>query len=262
MSAFLSAGPQNTYPAGADADADATPVRSRPLLRPAPVSEPPYDDELTDVAPRRMLPLRLVPVPAEWIGPFEEPGGAPFADELPFEEPAPAPPSAPRMLDLSSFEAQPTSRSGLPDPGPVAAALVRAMLEVFAGRRPVQQLMGRTSDDVYATLLARAGRRRGRYAVARDPLTGTARTAAPAAGREAGPPRSSTRSAVPGPSTSPAAAGCGAGMPRLCSVRVSEPADGVAEVSAVVRHGARTRAVALRLEGMDGRWQCTVLSVL
>jgi hypothetical protein len=45
------------------------------------------------------------------------------------------------------------------------------------------------------------------------------------------------------------------------SVRVTEPADGVAEVSALVRRGLRVTAVALRLEGMDGRWQCTALEL-
>jgi hypothetical protein len=45
------------------------------------------------------------------------------------------------------------------------------------------------------------------------------------------------------------------------SVHVAEPADGVAEVSALVRHGLRCTAVALRLEGMDGRWQCTALEL-
>jgi hypothetical protein len=44
-------------------------------------------------------------------------------------------------------------------------------------------------------------------------------------------------------------------------VRVTEPADGVAEVSALVRRGLRVTAVALRLEGMDGRWQCTALEL-
>jgi hypothetical protein len=43
------------------------------------------------------------------------------------------------------------------------------------------------------------------------------------------------------------------------SVHVTEPADGVAEVCALVRRGARSSAVALRLEGLDGRWQCTAL---
>jgi hypothetical protein len=45
------------------------------------------------------------------------------------------------------------------------------------------------------------------------------------------------------------------------SVHVSLPADGVAEVAALVRRGARSTAVALRLEGLDGRWQCTALEL-
>ena len=45
------------------------------------------------------------------------------------------------------------------------------------------------------------------------------------------------------------------------SVHVTEPADGVAEVTALVRRGLRCTAVALRLEGMDGRWQCTALEL-
>lgn len=45
--------------------------------------------------------------------------------------------------------------------------------------------------------------------------------------------------------------------PRVGSVRVCEPADGVAEVAAVVHGPQRTRAVALRMEGMDGRWRVT-----
>ncbi|HEU4913524.1 MAG TPA: Rv3235 family protein [Actinomycetes bacterium] len=45
------------------------------------------------------------------------------------------------------------------------------------------------------------------------------------------------------------------------SVHVTEPADGVAEVAAMVRRGLRTTAVALRLEGLDGRWQCTAIEL-
>jgi hypothetical protein len=45
------------------------------------------------------------------------------------------------------------------------------------------------------------------------------------------------------------------------SVHVSEPTDGVAEICALVRRGARSTAVALRLEGLDGRWQCTALEL-
>jgi hypothetical protein len=49
--------------------------------------------------------------------------------------------------------------------------------------------------------------------------------------------------------------------PVLRSVRVTEPAESVAEVSAVVLFGDRIRAVALRLEGLDGRWTVTALHV-
>lgn len=49
--------------------------------------------------------------------------------------------------------------------------------------------------------------------------------------------------------------------PRVRSVHVDEPRDGVVEVCAVVQHGPRCRAIALRLEGLDGRWQCTALQV-
>jgi hypothetical protein len=46
--------------------------------------------------------------------------------------------------------------------------------------------------------------------------------------------------------------------PRVGTVRVCEPADGVAEAAAVVHGAQRARAVALRLEGLDGRWRVTV----
>jgi hypothetical protein len=45
------------------------------------------------------------------------------------------------------------------------------------------------------------------------------------------------------------------------SVRVCEPADGVAELSAVVQVGTRYRAVAARLEGLNGRWRCVRLQL-
>jgi hypothetical protein len=43
------------------------------------------------------------------------------------------------------------------------------------------------------------------------------------------------------------------------TVRSSEPADGVAELSATVRSGSRVRAVAMRLEVRHHRWCCTRL---
>ncbi len=43
------------------------------------------------------------------------------------------------------------------------------------------------------------------------------------------------------------------------SVHVCEPADGIAEVALVVAGSERPRAVALRLEGLRGRWVCTAV---
>lgn len=45
------------------------------------------------------------------------------------------------------------------------------------------------------------------------------------------------------------------------SVHVCTPTDGVAEVSALVVHNGRHRAVALRMQGVDGRWMITALEL-
>ena len=47
----------------------------------------------------------------------------------------------------------------------------------------------------------------------------------------------------------------------LHSVHITEPADAVAEVTAVLRVGDRFRALALRLEGSEGRWRCVRLQI-
>ena len=49
------------------------------------------------------------------------------------------------------------------------------------------------------------------------------------------------------------------GPPAVRSVRVGEPADGVAEICGVVQRGQRYAAIAARLEGFDGRWRCVAL---
>ncbi|MDP3972265.1 MAG: Rv3235 family protein [Candidatus Nanopelagicales bacterium] len=43
---------------------------------------------------------------------------------------------------------------------------------------------------------------------------------------------------------------------RVRSVHASQPADGVVEATAVVSWGTRHRALALRMEGWDGKWIC------
>ena len=53
----------------------------------------------------------------------------------------------------------------------------------------------------------------------------------------------------------------GAKAPKVRSVHVCEPADGVAELAITVAVRNRVHAVAMRLEGLDGRWRCVKLEV-
>jgi hypothetical protein len=128
--------------------------------------------------------------------------------------------------DLDDFGPQPTRRAHLPEPRAWGGRLVQALVEVLAGDRPAGQLVRWTSSEVYDDVTALVPvRARPRWSRPRPPGTE--------------PP---TRAAVR-------------------SVHVTEPADGVAEVAATVTRGRRTTAVALRLEGLDGRWQCTALEL-
>lgn len=119
------------------------------------------------------------------------------------------------------FGPQATGTADLPDPRMWAARLAQAAVEVMTGTRPPGQLRRWTSDDVYAALRRGAARHR---------------VAEPARATRLRPRRTVVR-----------------------AIRVGQPADGVAEVAAVVDDGRRAHALALRLEGADGRWRCTRL---
>ena len=121
----------------------------------------------------------------------------------------------------------PTSRVHLPDPGTWTAQLVQALLEVLAHERPRHQLVRWLAPDVYADLGVHLAARRA--------------------------PRTTRVS----PAAQP-----GRARRTVSSIHVFEPADGVAEATAVVVGGRRARAVAVRLEGWDGRWRCTRLAIL
>lgn len=126
------------------------------------------------------------------------------------------------LADDADFSRQPTSSVALPDPTATCAAVVQAVVEVLGGVRPVSQLVRWTTHEVHAAL--------------------SRRTALAARLRQNGAVPS-TRAAV------------------VRGVRVCLPADGVAEASAVVIDADRVRAVAVRLEGLDGRWRATALEV-
>lgn len=49
---------------------------------------------------------------------------------------------------------------------------------------------------------------------------------------------------------------------RVRKTRVTEPLDGVCEATVTVRFGDRLRVVAIRFEGLDGRWLCTYLNLI
>lgn len=122
------------------------------------------------------------------------------------------------------FAPQRTSTDALPDPEPLLRNLTRGVLEVLAGVREVDQLARWLTEDAYRKLLVRAN------------LAARARSARGVAARRT--------------------------VHAIMSLRHQSPADGVVESVLVVRGPARTRAVALRLEGMDGRWRATSLALL
>ena len=122
------------------------------------------------------------------------------------------------------FAPQRTSTADLPDPETFLRNISRGVLEIFAGVREVDQLARWLTEDAYRKLVTRAN------------LAARARSAR----------------------------GIPAKRPvhQIVSVRHSPPADGIVEGVVIVRGPARTRAVALRLEGMDGRWRTTSLALL
>ncbi|WES66146.1 Rv3235 family protein [Microbacter sp. GSS18] len=122
------------------------------------------------------------------------------------------------------FAPQRTSSDELPDPEPLLRNLTVGVLEVLAGVREVDQLARWLTEDPYRKLVTRSN------------LSARARSAR---GLPAKRPVHS-----------------------ILSIRHSSPADGVVEGVVIVRGPARTRAVALRLEGMDGRWRATSLGLL
>ncbi|MCB8044799.1 3-hydroxyacyl-CoA dehydrogenase [Microbacterium oxydans] len=128
------------------------------------------------------------------------------------------------MMPHEYFAPQPTSTSELSDPVPLLRSLTHGVLEVLAGVREVDQLARWLSEDAFRSLVTRAN------------LSARARSA---------------RGVVPARPTF-----------EIRALRVTEPLDGVIEAVVVVAGPGRTRAVAVRLEGIDRRWRATSLAIL
>ncbi len=145
---------------------------------------------------------------------------------MPAVPPAPEPrPARLRAVDTDEyFQRQPTSSARLPDPRPLVENLTHSVIEVLSGAREIEQIARWLDESVYQHLLKRVVlASRGRAA----------------RGRSAGRP-----------------------VFQLGATRITSPADGIVEATVLMHGRARTRAVAIRLEGLDSRWRATAIHVL
>jgi len=138
----------------------------------------------------------------------------------------PPPTSGRRHLSVvrdEYFDRQATPRSELPDPSVLIENLATGVIEVLGGVRDLEQLGRWLSEGVYRHLLRRS--------------------VIAARGR-----------AVRGQTAFRPAA-------TIAAKRITFPASNVVEATVLLHGAARTRAVAIRLEGMDSRWRATALAV-
>ncbi|WP_460774870.1 Rv3235 family protein [Microbacterium sp. GXF7504] len=129
-----------------------------------------------------------------------------------------------RTASADFFAPQPTPSAELPDPVPLLRNLTQGVLESLAGVRDLDQLARWLTEEAYRGLLTRVN-----LAIR-------------------------ARSARGVPAARP--------VHSILSVHHSAPADGVVEAVVVVAGPARTRALAIRLEGFDHRWRATSLALL
>lgn len=122
------------------------------------------------------------------------------------------------------FGHQPTATSALPDPRPMVENLARSVMEILAGCRDLDQISRWVTDDVYRTVLQRVHISRRARALKKQAVV----------------------------------------LPNFGLGRtiISHPVDGVVESVVIVHGKARTRSIAIRLEGLDGRWRATAIQVL
>ena len=142
--------------------------------------------------------------------------------------PPPTSPSGRRHLSVvrndEYFDRQYTPLSELPDPSVLIENLATGVVEVLGGVRDLEQLGRWLSESVYRHLLRRSIiAARGRAVRGQTPARPIATVAAK---------------------------------------RITFPAGNIVEATVLLHGVSRTRAVAIRLEGMDQRWRATALAVL
>ncbi|MEY4476586.1 MAG: hypothetical protein RJA31_90 [Actinomycetota bacterium] len=143
----------------------------------------------------------------------------------PDEEPEPEIERHRRVRDVEFFDAQPTPRAELPEPSDVVERLALLACEILAGARNLDQISRWVTDDVYRQVAERSIRARRQRAL-------------------------TTNESLKRPTV------------MVMSSHLCEPRDGIVEGVALVKIGPRTRAVAVRLEGLDRRWRASSLALL
>lgn len=133
----------------------------------------------------------------------------------------------PRQLDIDEdtyFAPQVTPSTDLPNPQQLIETLARCTLEIISGSRDLEQIARYVTDDVYRNLLQRVHVSQRARMITKRPVT----------------------------------------RPNFALGRtiITKPVDGVVEAVVVVHGRARTRSIALRLEGIDRRWRATAINVL
>lgn len=138
-------------------------------------------------------------------------------------EPDPGPPEVPDASVLNGADVVAVSPAVRHELHRWAMTFAQACVEVVLGDRPVSQLVRWTTPEIHREIAYRAG------VVARAGVHGRARGRHPAS------------------------------RPQVQNVRTCFVSDRTVELCARVRYGQRNRAIAGRLEVINGRWQCTAL---
>jgi hypothetical protein len=190
---------------------------------------PPLAPVIAPVIAPVMVPV-MVPVIASAIVPAIAPVMVPTAltaVEAPASEARKVPVVNTRLASFvpeDYFGQQPTPTAELPDPGLLAENLARSVLEILAGARELDQIARWVTDDVFALLMKRVHISQRARALKNLP----------------------------------------AHRPTFIVGRTltSQPADGIIEAVVIIHGKARTRSVAIRLEGLDNRWRASAVHVL
>ena len=114
--------------------------------------------------------------------------------------------------DEEDMAKKPSPLSDLPDLDDWVGKYIVSVVEIYGGKRPIQQLARWTHRVTYQHLLKEIG--------AWKPL------------------------------------------PKIRKIYISQPLEGIAEVSVTLRFDQRVRAMVLRFEGVEKRWVCTRLQLI